>query len=382
MKRLLQSAIGVLLFGLVVIPAHAGFKSLYVFGDALSATADATAPQNQYFYGQRWSNGRVWVEVLAQRQGLTYNAANNNSYWNHTSAQVVTDVKNFTAPAGVANSLFIVWVCNADTFDAATAPAPLTATQWQATNNLSQANHLQIITNLYAKGVRYLILPNAVDLSEIPAFSAGTFAPAIHAGCVDYNARFATTIAQAQALCPGLTIYTPDFFTLLNNVLKNPANYGLTNALSPKGFSMDAYDDAALPTLNTNGPGTNFIFWDRQDPTAEFHEVIADVALQIISPVQIGQITALVGTNQLDIVNLPVGLNGYVDATTNLTSPWSALQQISSSSPALSILVPTPAANTVVSADSGGFGLPPGGTPVLTAVQFYRLHFPYAWSWP
>ena len=32
--------------------------------------------------------------------------------------------------------------------------------------NQSQTNHLQIITNLYAKGVRTLILPNAVDISE------------------------------------------------------------------------------------------------------------------------------------------------------------------------------------------------------------------------
>ena len=57
----------------------------------------------------------------------------------------------------------------------------LTATQWQATNILSQANHLQIITNLYAKGVRTLILPNAVDISEIPAFNAGSLAPVMHA---------------------------------------------------------------------------------------------------------------------------------------------------------------------------------------------------------
>ena len=35
-----------------------------------------------------------------------------------------------------------------------------------AANNQSQTNHLQIITNLYAKGVRTLILPNAVDISD------------------------------------------------------------------------------------------------------------------------------------------------------------------------------------------------------------------------
>ena len=33
----------------------------------------------------------------------------------------------------------------------------------------------------------------------------------------------------------------------------------------------------------------NYIFWDQQDPTAKFHEIIADVAQQIISPAQISK---------------------------------------------------------------------------------------------
>jgi phospholipase/lecithinase/hemolysin len=389
MKCLFQSAIGILMFGLIVLPAHATFNSLYVFGDSLSSTTD-NSDVGPLYYGQRDSNGRVWIEVLAQRQGLTYDATKNNSYWNHTSAQVVIDAKNFAAPSNVANDLFVVWVCNADTFDASTAATPLTPTQWQATNILSQANHLQIITNLYAKGVRTLILPNAVDLSEIPAFDAGTFAPAIHAGCVDYNARFSNTINQARALCPGLKIYALDFFTLLNNVLTSAANYGLTNALV-NGHSIDALSanylvPKSFPPAATNGFGTNFIFWDPQDPTAEFHEVIADVVQQSISPVQISQITAFTGSNRLDVANMPVGLNGFVDNSTNLTqASWVAVQNITSTNATQSVFVLIPVVTNTspafVSADGGG--LPePGGTVVVTALEFYRLHFPYAWNWP
>ena len=382
MKILFQSAIGVLLLGLAVLPANAAFTSLYVFGDSLSSTADGTG---SLYYGGRDSNGRVWVEVLAQRQGLTYDATKNNSYWNHTSAQVVTDVKKFSVPPNVANDLFIVWVCNADTFDAATAATPLSPTQWQATNILSQANHLQIITNLYAKGVRTLILPNAVDLSEIPAFNVGSLAPAMRAGCVDYNIRFSNTINQARALCPGLKIYALDFATLLNNVLTNAANYGLTNALSSRGFSIDAYSDASIKNLTVNGQGTNYIFWDSQDPSAEFHEVIADVVQQSLSPVQISRITAFDGSNRLDVVNMPVGLNGFVDNSTNLASAsWTTLQNITSTNTTQSVFVLTPVVTNTSSAFVPAYsGLPePGGTVVVTALQFYRLHFPYAWSWP
>jgi phospholipase/lecithinase/hemolysin len=216
-------------------------------------------------------------------------------------------------------------------------------------------------------------------------------APAIHAGCVNYNSQFSNTIKQARVLCPGLTIYTPDFCTLLNNVLTNAANYGLTNALV-NGHTIDALEaNSAAPKLFppavTNGYGTNFIFWDPQDPTAEFHEVIADVVQQIISPVQIGQITAFNGSNRLDVVNYPAGLGGFVENTTNnLTqTSWTALQNITSTNTAQSFFVLTPAAtNTaspIVPAFSGG--LPePGGAVVVIALDFYRLHFPFAWNWP
>jgi outer membrane lipase/esterase len=384
MKSLCHSAIAVLLFGLAVVPAQAAFKSLYVFGDSLSSTADGTG---SLYYDGRDSNGRVWVEVLAQRQGLIYDATKNNSYWNHTSAQTAIDVKNFAPPPDVASDLFIVWVCNADTFDAATAQPTLTFAQWQATNALSQTNYLQIITNLYAKGVRTLILPNAVDLSEIPAFNAGTLAPGMHAGCMDYKTKFSNTINQARALCPGLKIYALDFFTLLNNVLTNPASYGLTNALSAKGYSIDALTAlyANAQTVPLNGPGTNYIFWDSQDPTAEFHEVIADIVQQSVSQVQISQITAFAGSNQLYVANYPAGLSGFVEASTNMApGSWTAVQNITSTNTTQSFFVSqlTTTNNTGAGLSGAIPSLLGGPPPTYIALEFYRLHFPYAWSWP
>jgi hypothetical protein len=101
--------------------------------------------------------------------------------------------------------------------------------------------------------------------------------------------------------------------------------------------------------------------------------------------VQISQFTVLTGSNRLDVVNMPVGLNGFVDNSTNLASAnWTAVQNITSTNTTQSIFVLTPATTNVssayVSADQPG--LPAGGTPVVTALQFYRLHFPYAWNWP
>jgi phospholipase/lecithinase/hemolysin len=402
MKNLVQLTIGILLFGLATLPIQAAFTSLYVFGDALSSTADGTT--GPLYYPGRDSNGRVWVEVLAQRQGLIYDATKNVSYFDHDSATLVTDVNNFIAPPDVSSALFVVWVCNADTFDATTV---LSGSKSNDTNKLlnifiaanmqSQTNHLQIITNLYAKGVRTLIMPNAVDISEIPSYDNGNLTSVLRAGCIDYDARFSNNISQAIAMCPGLTIYTPDFYTLLNNVLTNAANYGLINAVTNYGkgnVSVDALTAlyAKAPVV-LNGAGTNYIFWDDQDPTAEFHEVIADVVQQIISPAQIGKLALLNGSNRLDVINYPAGLNGSVDGSTNLAlGNWTSVTNIGSSNILQSFFVTAPLlpASTPASGDGGGGSIDPnnpgnqGGTYIApnNPAQFYRLDFPYAWSWP
>jgi outer membrane lipase/esterase len=399
MKRLLTITLGVWLLALAVIPAQAGFSSLYVFGDTLSATADPLATPSPYFYGQRDSNGRVWVEVLAQRQGLAFDNAKNSSYYDHNSRLLSAELNNFTPPADVANDLFVVWVCNADTFDAASTAInsqnkniTVLLNQFISANILAQANDLQIILNLYAKGVRTLVLPNVVDISEIPAFNQGNLTSVLRPGCVDYNARFTAAINQAKALCPGLTIYTPDFYTLLNKVLANPANYGLVNALSG-GFSIDALDDPSIVNLTLNGKGTNYIFWDPQDPTAQFHEVIADVAQQIISPVVISKLTVGKGSNRLDVVNVPVGLNGFVESSPNWAlANWAFVTNFSGTTMAQSLAVNAPPLppSTPASGTGGDGSIDPndpnnqGNTYIAptNSAQFYRLHFPFAWSWP
>ena len=359
MKNLFPFTLCLGLFASTILPASAAFSSLYVFGDSLSASHDGVipAPGGPDYYGLRWSNGRVWVEVLAQRQGLTLSNADNDSYFDHNSSDTLTDVKNFTAPPDASNDLVVVWVCNADMYD--DWQNLISLSQWQATNTVSLANHFQIITNLYAKGVRTLVLPNAVDISKIPAVNiSGSYTNTARAGCLDFNARLTNTLNQALAVCPGLTIYSPDYFTLLNHVLTNAAYYGLTNALQG-GLSIDAYSSVASLSLS-NGIGPKYIFWDPQDPSARLHAVMADVAQQMISPSAVGKITALTGSNRLDVVNYPAGLSGFVDASATLAPvSWSPAVGIASTNMA------------------GSFFVPASGSP-----QFYRLRFPYAWSWP
>jgi len=361
-KSCIPFTLAILLFGLACFPARAAFTSLYVFGDSLSCTTNNPSAGPLY-YGQRYANGRVWVEVLAQRQGVATNAILNNSYFGNYSSNVLKTVKTFNA-TDTNTALVVVWANNADLFDLPLYTVTDLAT-W--TNSISQStnNYYQIITNLYGKGFRTLIMPNVVDLSTIPRFnhSSGNYTNTVHQQCLAYNAAFAKTIGWARTNYPDLKLYSPDFYALLANLFANPAEYGVTNATINWGSvvaSVDAITKLETPALST-GPGTNFIFWDQFNPTAIVHAIMADVAQQLLSPVQFSGLAQVNASNRLDVVNMPVGTaNNFVLYATNLAQPvWLTNSSFAGITNPQSIFVsPT------------------------NSQRFYRLKFPWQWSWP
>ncbi len=360
MKSQFRFAVMSCLLGLAGLPAQAAFTSLYVFGDGVCTTTNNTQGGALY-YGHRYSNGRVWVEVLAQRQGLDYESNKNWSYFGHYSSELLTNLNHFAAPPDANSALFAIWVVNADfVYNVNTYPTNNTVA-WNNAINQSVTNHWKGITNLYAKGARTLVMPNAVDLMKVPAY---VYAPAanksfVREKIVEFNAAFAAMLNQAKTSLTNLTIYQPDLFSLLDDIVTNAAYYGLTNALLA-GQSVAALDDPALTDYSLNGPGTNHIFWDDLDPTAKAHAVLADFVQQLISPVRIQNIRRVNGSNQLDLVNVPIGRNGMLAGSTNLFDwPDTDTQAFNSTNATQMILVPS----------SG-------------PLEFYRLRFPFAWSWP
>lgn len=357
--------------GLASLQVHAAFTSFYVFGDSLSASHDNVhpAPGDSNYYGLRWSNGRVWVEALAQMQGLTLYDSNNFSYFGNTSTSLVTEVANFIPPSDASNALVVIWVNNADLYYPATASSPSPA-GFNAVINAVQTNQYQAITNLYyAKGIRTLVMPNVVNISSIPLLNQDlTYSNVYYQASLDYNAAFTATLNSARANCPGLTIYTPDFYTLLKDLIAHPSAYGVTNALEDIGNgpkSVDVLHDPNLSSFSlSNGIAPTYIFWDFQDPTAKVHAIMASIAHQMISPVQIAKLTAFTGSNRLDLVNVPVYTNvpnnGLVLSCTNLASGnWTTNLPFST----------TNTTQSVWGTNSG-------------PQTFYRLKFPYVWAWP
>lgn len=360
-------------FSLACPSARAEFGSIHVFGDGLSCTAsnNVTFPSSTNYYGKRFANGRVWVEVLAQMQGLPFDPLKNtNSFFGNTSSNLFAQTTNFTAAlsaSDASNALVIIWVNNADLYYPAYASPP-TFTIFSNAITLALTNQFKSITNLYTKGVRTLIMPNVVDISSVPEFNNYIAQTNLFRQVsTNYNFRFTQMLNVVKAGRPDLKIIVPDFFGLLISILATPATYGLTNALYDQGngpFSIDAIQFPQLSNKSPSGPGTNFIFWDSTNPSAKVHYLMASEAQQLISPVKISQIASANSISLIEIANVPVYTNtpqnGLVLSSTNLTlGNWRTNSAFSTTNVVQSV----PVTNN-------------------TPQAFFRVQFPYVWNWP
>ena len=318
------------------------------------------------------------MEVLAQRQGLGASSltstnwsysTNNRSFYGHYSFLLVTNANNFVAPANASNYLFVVWVANADFVEDISANGPPAGTNivnWTNAMNQHLTNHFRAITNLYAKGMRTLLAPNAVDLMKVPQYSsinssAPNYRNFVRQRIIAFNNAYSNRLNQIEASSPGLNIIYFDVFSLLDDVEANAAAYGLTNVLDDT-FNVISAQQNLLPAQSSilNGPGTNYVWWGQLAPSARFHEVIADTAQQLLSPVDLVGITPVNASNQLQLVNAPVGMNGQVLFSTNLAAAtWLTNSTFSTLTVTQSVFVnPT------------------------NSQRFYRLKFPWQWTWP
>ena len=357
--KFLSRSFCLLCLGLSGPQALAGFSSIYVFGDGVSNTNVQPEGGGADYYGTRYCNGRVFVEVLAGWQGVTFDPAKNLSYFGHVSEELLANLATFPAPADAAQSLFIVWNNDADYVDAILSDISLPfgdLTPWNDLRTRSIADHLSAVATLYDKGARKIVMPLAVDVMSVPNFNAVGESDRAFARqrIVEYNAQFKTAISGLMASKPGLEIVMPDTFAFFDQVLADPGAFGLVDFEDENAGGLDSGDPAL------DGAGAQYVFWDDFHPTAKFQMHLAAFFQQIISPVKVNNLSLSGGNVQIQVANIPLGRDGVILGSANLQPPWAQDAAIDED------LLTTQT-----------FVFPANGPR-----RFYRVAFPVVWTWP
>jgi phospholipase/lecithinase/hemolysin len=228
-------------------------SSLYVFGDSLSDSGAFTHLNPAFCppvpYSEcRFTNGSVWVEVLANNLGLTADSAYNGGTNYAIAGQASADVLNGQIPAymglsgGVADAdaLYVIWAGGNDYVQNLDPIA--------AVNNI-----IDSIITLSLVGANNFLIPNlpAVDL---------------------WAATFNTSLASGlDSLSNGLNITQLDVLGLFIDITINPSQYGFTNISDPcfDGVTLCANPD-------------QYLLWDTNHTTAAGHRAIAAAALMAL----------------------------------------------------------------------------------------------------
>lgn len=270
---------------------------IIVFGDSLSDTGNvyiATGghfPPSPYFAG-RWSNGPLWVELLAPLLSAPLPLPSSLGGTDYAYAGAATGPTplsvQFGTPAGMTPltspvGQLIVNVPSLPTQIASylaslhgARPAPNTlATIWAGANDFFQGqtdptvpphNIAAAATTLMKAGVSNFLIPNLPDLSKTPfaLSSPAAIRQELHTLSIRFNKTLRADL-RLLAKKPGVHIHTLDAFALFQQIQKHPAWF---NVSSVTGEGI----------LSQNLSASSYLFWDAVHPASVGHEIVASQA--------------------------------------------------------------------------------------------------------
>jgi phospholipase/lecithinase/hemolysin len=288
---------------------HRPFDGIVVFGDSLSDPGNAFALTGQHLTppsfgmdtpeelltlvpsapyakgGNHFSNGPTWIEDLGKAIGLGASVgpafapghpkATNYAVGGararavgafHLDVQVGAFLADF--PRGApADTLFVVAVGGNDVRDALQLGDP--AIIGAAIGSI--ANHIGI---LYGTGARKFLVWNSPNIAVTPAVRAVAAAnpnvPVIAAATqlsLGFKVNLDVALAQLSAALPGIEIVRFDAFTEINNIVANPAKFGLNDVTT-------ACITPNVPPFQCRQPDRH-LFWDGIHPTRAGHAIAA-----------------------------------------------------------------------------------------------------------
>jgi phospholipase/lecithinase/hemolysin len=306
----------ILLALLALVPAWAAadglqrpFDRIVVFGDSLSDPGNAFALTGQHLTpptfgmttpeelltlvpdapyakgGNHFSNGPTWIEDFGKSIGLGASVgpafapghpnASNYAVGGararpvgdfHLAVQVNEFLRDVRGHAP-SDALYVIALGGNDVRDALQLADPSVV----GAAILSIAQHIQI---LYGAGARKFLVWNSPNIALTPAVRAvAAVTPGVDvlgaatALSFGFKQGLDATLAGLGAALPGIEIVSFDAFTEINNIVANPARFGLNDVTT-------ACITPNVPPFQCRQPDRH-LFWDGIHPTRAGHAIAA-----------------------------------------------------------------------------------------------------------
>ena len=198
------------------------------------------------------------------------------------TTQVNEYLSDFAGEPPQPTDLFVIWIGANDVGDALTVlltPPPLGDPSGQTSAAiLSNAVHAVAtnLTTLAAFGARRFLIATVPDLAKTPfiRFLGATQSPLIPQIATMFTGFYDQGLLQIAGQSPLIRVL--DTNALFDDILANPANFGITNTTDRCTVPL-VQGNAICPTPH------RYLFWDGFHPTTTTHAAIAQRALQVLS---------------------------------------------------------------------------------------------------
>jgi outer membrane lipase/esterase len=285
--------------------AAAQFSNTYFFGDSLtdSGSYKPLLPPGTGLFTT--NPGPVWSQLVARRYGFEAIPANqggndfaeggarvsglpgvpdNRPTGNATpiSAQVAELVSRGPIDPG---ALYSVWGGANDVFFqlAAAGGGAITPAQLQANIATAARDLVGDVAILHHAGARYIVVFNLPDIGRSPSGAASGQPAQISAVSQLFNTALIGGLDSIAA--PTIRV---DVYGLFNEVLANPAAFGIANTTTPACGTTPSLLCTSANFVAANAAST-FLFADGAHPTSAGHAMIAQAVESMIEgPMKIG----------------------------------------------------------------------------------------------
>ncbi|KAG9285244.1 hypothetical protein G9A89_002140 [Geosiphon pyriformis] len=267
--------------------------TIVVFGDSLSVTNYTNTPSGLYYKG-RFSNGRVWVEDVADAINSNvenyaypyattdndiiksnYNIFNSQNSTEETVSSIVDQVEEFRkngTDAGKYQTTHMIWAGSNDY---------MLIVDQNITNVKTEDIVKSIensLKNLASAGARKFLVNNLPPLDFTPKYanSSREKKETLHNLILDHNNKLEIMVNTFTLTSSRIYARVFNIHNHTMNVINDPGKYEFENAKDP--CYVKDNDGNSAQCSNPK----KYVFWDDIHPTAAFHQWWADQIIDFL----------------------------------------------------------------------------------------------------